>query len=52
MLYNGETGDLTIITGHYGYKPPLPHEYQLLFSTKEAHLAFDRMVAFLAAHAK
>ena len=34
------------------YKPPLPHEYQLLFSTKEAHLAFDRMVAFLAAHAK
>ncbi len=32
--------------------PPLAHEYQMLLSTDAGRLAFDRLVAFLAAHAK
>jgi acetyl esterase/lipase len=36
----------------HNHDPPLEHEYQLLLSTDAGRLAFDRMVAFLTAHAK
>lgn len=32
------------------YKPPLPHEYQFIFSTDAARLALERSLAFLAVH--
>ncbi len=34
------------------HQPPLGHEYQLLLSTDDARLAFERSVAFLTAHAR
>jgi acetyl esterase len=34
------------------HDPPLEHEYQMLLSTDAGRLAFDRLVAFLTAHAK
>lgn len=34
------------------HNPPLGHEYQLMFDTREAHIALDRVVAFLNAHSR
>jgi acetyl esterase len=36
----------------HDHDPPLEHEYQMLLSTDAGRLAFDRLVAFLTAHAK